>query len=536
MLWLVSSWPGRLLRAQVEPGGSGAMRWADSLFAAGDRPAARDAYQALLAAEPGNSHATFRLAQLTDDPATALRLYAAYVRLEPTDPWGYMAAGAAAARLGRYGDALRWYDGAAARAGGAGGAAQDVALGRGRVLERAGRTERAITIYRTWVASHPGDAEAWRDLGRQQLKAGRPGAAERSLTRSLALESNTEARTWLNRARALQAPAVQPTVGGSRDTDGNTVSSLGVRTDVAVADGARLGLAARHSSVADGQDLGAADALTVVGAWRARANVRLDWALGLGRTNSSALGGTGRWTGYPVGSMRLQVRAPSPDAGPQLDLRAQREALTLSPTLMANGVMRSEVSAQLSVPAGPIVLRGMGRVGAMTATPVGTVGTGAGMGPGLGGRGVGGAQPAAAPNWRVLISGAVAVPLGTAVEISGDVQRLTYSDSSSVGYFAPRLAELVEAGSYLYLTPLPPWEVELDVGAGAQREADHGAPLGVWRRALRLYAYSALELVPGSDLTLEIESYDAPLATAAATTSASWRWTSARLGLRWALH
>ncbi len=508
MLWLLGAWHGRSLWAQAAPDHAAAARRADSLFAAGARPEARDAYRALLAATPDDSHATFRLAQLTDDPTAALRLYETYVRLEPADPWGYMAAGSAAARVGRYGDALRWYDRAAARAGGARGAARDVALGRARVLERAGRTERAIATYAAWVASHPADAEAWRDLGRQELKAGRPGAAVRTLRRSLALQPNPQAGTWLARALALQAPALEPSAGGSRDTDGNTISTLGVRTDAAVADGTRLGLAVRHSSVADGLDLGAADALTVVGNWRPRAGVRLDWSVGLGRSNSSAAGGAGAWTAYPLGNVRLRVRAPG--AGARLDLRARHDALALSPTLMANGVLRSEISARLSVPAGPIALRGLGQFGELTA----------------------GVQR----NRRSLVGGGVALPLSAAAEISGNVQRLAYADPSTVGYFAPRLAELIEVGSYAEFTPVPRWDVELDVGAGVQREADHGAPLGLWRRALRLYAYSAVELVPGSVLTLEVESYDAPLATAAATTSASWRWGSVRLGLRWALH
>ena len=507
MLWLLGAWQTRSAWAQARPGGTTAVQRADSLFAAGDRPAARDAYQSLLAAEPDNSHATYRLAQLTADPVAALRLYEKYVRLEPADPWGYMAVGSAAARLGRYGEALRWYDRAATRAGSARDAARDVAMGRAKVLERAGRTEGAIATYTVWLAGHPTDAEAWRDLGQQELKAGRPEAAARALRRSLALEPNGHARAWLARALALRAPAVEPFAGGSRDTDGNTISTLGVRTDVAVADGARLGLAAQHSSVADGLDLGATDALRVVGNWRAEAGVRLEWGVGLGRTSSSA-GGVQGWRAYPVGNVRLQWRAPG--AGARLDLRAQHDALALSPTLMANGVMRSEVSAQVSLPAGPIALRGLGRIAQLTA---------------------GGQR-----NWRSLVGGAIAVPLSASAEISGDVQRLAYADPSTVGYFAPRLAELIEAGSYVDFMPAPPWEVELDVGAGVQREADHGAPLGQWRRALRLYAYSTVELAPGSALILEIESYDAPLATAAATTSAAWRWGSARLGLRWALH
>jgi hypothetical protein len=36
-------------------------------------------------------------------------------------------------------------------------------------------------------------------------------------------------------------------------------------------------------------------------------------------------------------------------------------------------------------------------------------------------------------------------------------------------------------------------------------------------------------------LVLEVEAYDAPLAAAAAVTSANWRWGAASLSLRWAL-
>src|SRR5439155_3173066 len=73
--------------------------------------AAAQEYAAVLAADPWNSHATYRLAQLhRHDPRLALRLFRRYVALEPSDPWGYMALAEMLARAGRYSAALRCYD------------------------------------------------------------------------------------------------------------------------------------------------------------------------------------------------------------------------------------------------------------------------------------------------------------------------------------------------------------------------------------------------------------------------------------------
>src|SRR2546425_12937798 len=86
---------------------------ADSAWAAKAESVAAREYAAVLAADPENSHATYRLAQLTrDDAAAALRLFQRYVELEPEDPWGYMAVADALARAGRYAEALRSYDAA----------------------------------------------------------------------------------------------------------------------------------------------------------------------------------------------------------------------------------------------------------------------------------------------------------------------------------------------------------------------------------------------------------------------------------------
>jgi len=209
----------------------------------------------------------------------------------------------------------------------------------------------------------------------------------------------------------------------------------------------------------------------------------------------------------PAADLRLRVRAPG--NGPRVDLRGRHEPLAVSPILIANRVTRSEVSGKVEVPTGPVWLRAMGRVGALDAV--------------------------LETNRRSLLGGGVAVPLSEAVEVSGQVTRLAYADSSTSGYFAPRLAQMVEAGSYAEIYPSPGWMLALDLGLGVQRVAQHAAPVGAWRGAFRLWALSTLQLLPGRDLVLEVEAYDAPLATAAAVTSASWRWGSASLSLRWAL-
>ena len=64
-----------------------ALARADSAFAAGSTRSAARNYGAVLAADPDNSRAVFRLAQLSrGDPAVALQLFQRYVRLEPSDP------------------------------------------------------------------------------------------------------------------------------------------------------------------------------------------------------------------------------------------------------------------------------------------------------------------------------------------------------------------------------------------------------------------------------------------------------------------
>jgi len=382
---------------------------------------------------------------------------------------------------------------------------RDSTIGHARLLARSNQTDQARDVYTAWLAEHPDDAEAWYELGREELKAGRPAAGARALERSLTLEPNDAVAARLALARAQAAPALEPVVGGSRDSDGHVLSRVGLRADVAPADGARVGIAADRGTLADGLDTGSDAAISTYGRWRPRAGLTLEWSGGVRHVESSARAFA--TATLPAADLRLRVRAPG--NGPRVDLRGRHEPLAVSPILIANRVTRSEVSGKVEVPAGPVWLRAMGRVGALDAV--------------------------LETNRRSLLGGGVAVPVSEAVEVSGQVTQLTYAEPSSSGYFAPRRAQIAEAGSYAEVYPSPDLMVALDVGLGVQRVAPHGAPVGSWRGAFRLWGFSTLRLQPGRDLVLEVEAYDAPLATAAAVTSASWRWGSASVSLRWAL-
>lgn len=383
---------------------------------------------------------------------------------------------------------------------------RDSAIRYARLLAGSSRTDQARAAYLSWLTAHPDDAEAWRELGREELKAGRPAAAARALDRSLALLPHTPTARRLALARALTMPAVEPAFGGSRDADGNTVSRVSIRADVAPADGARVGIIAERSTLADGLDTGSDAAISGYGRWRPQAALSLDWSTGVRKVESSARALATATA--PSADVRMRYRTPG--NGVRLDLRGRHEALAGSPILIANRVTRSEISGKVDLPAGPVWIRGLGRVGAL--------------------------RDRLETNRRTLAGGGIAVPLGGgAAEISGQFLRLAYADSSRSGYFAPRLGHILEAGSYAEVYPSPSWTLALDIGAGLQRVAQHGAPVGAWRGAFRLWALSNLRLQPGRDLVLELEAYDAPLASAATVTSEGWRWGSASLSLRWAM-
>ena len=410
---------------------------ADSAWAAKAESVAAREYAAVLAADPENSHATYRLAQLTRDDPAALRLFQRYVELEPEDPWGYLAVAEALSRAGRYGDALRSYDDALRLA--------------------------------------PGEPEAV--AGRAKVFAP---------------------------ARAA-APAVTPLVSGSRDSDGNTTFRVGGSAELAAQGPLRLGVEANRDRVTDGVATAALSQLALRAVWRPSRLASIEGALGGTRLERTDSGST---TVVPTGRVRARWRTST--HGVTVDVRAQRAVLAASPLLVDNRVVRTELRALLEIPVTrTLKLRALGRTALLRDT--------------------------ADLNHRAALSGVVAVALSPAIELSGQVHQIRYSHASTAGYFAPRLAQVVEAGSYLEFETPRGWLLAIDVGAGAQRVAEFGGQPGPWSRALRWYSLITAPLAPGRALQLELEGEDSMVAREAATTAGAWRYGSAALSLRWAL-
>jgi tetratricopeptide (TPR) repeat protein len=474
---------------------------ADSEFMAGDAAAAARTYSAVLAADPQNSRATYRLAQLRRNaPAVALPLFRRYIALEPEDPWGYMAVGDMLARLGQYGEALASYDTALRLAPGE----RDGVVGRARVLARAGRTDAAVLAYTRWLAGHRADVEAWRELGREETRAGRPELAAQALERAQTIAPDATTAGRLELARAAAAPALIPLFGGSHDSDANTTLRLGGTVELAANGPVRLGVAADREQVGNGVTTTALEDLSLRAQWRPRAVLRVDAAAGATRLDAL---GRERVTTTPTGSLRVRWRAP--DAGPALDLRLQRTALDATPLLVSNRVLRSEVRAIAELPvAGALRVRAIG--------------------------GTAGLADSTELNHRTTLGGVVALAATPSVELSGQFHQIGYAHASAAGYFAPRRAQVVEAASYMEFETAQGALVALDLGAGVQRVTPQGAGTpGPWTRALRLYGLVVTPLVPGRDLHFELDAEDSPISEAA--TTGHWQYVAASVSLVWAL-
>jgi hypothetical protein len=196
--------------------------------------------------------------------------------------------------------------------------------------------------------------------------------------------------------------------------------------------------------------------------------------------------------------------------GPSLDLRLQRNVLDASPQLVTNRVTRSEFRGTFELPLARVVkLRGIARAASLS-DPVET-------------------------NHRMALGGVVAFAAAPSVELSARFNQIRYDHPDTVGYFAPRLAQVVQAGSYLEFETPNGALFSFDVGAGVQRVAKFSAGLGPWQRALSLYSSIVLPLAPGCDLKIDLGLEDYAAGNEAATSAGSWRYVSAATSLQWAL-
>jgi len=348
---------------------------------------------------------------------------------------------------------------------------RDAVVGRARTLARARRTGAAIAAYGEWLAAHPTDAEVRRELAA---------------------------------ARVAAAPALIPLIGGSRDSDGNATLRFGAAVELAAAGPTRLGVGATREQVRDGVTAIGLEELTLRASARPRSALQID-AEG-GATRVDAVGGAGA-TLTPTG--RLRARWRDPMGGPAVDLRARRNVIDASPLLVTNRLVRTEIGAIVELPvATGLKLRGIGRTAALSSS--------------------------FDVNHRTTIAGVVAVAVTPSVEMSGQMHEIRYSRPSSAGYFAPRLIQIAQAGSYIELETARSIVLAFDLGVGVQRVAQQGAAVGPWRRALRLYSLIAVPLAPGRELRFELDGDDSGVGTESATT-AQWRYVSMQLSLRVAL-
>jgi len=496
--WLAAGALAGSPASAADPAPPASLALADSAWAKGDPAAAKRLYASVLAAEPDRSRAVFRLASLSDDPGEALRLYRRYVTLEPGDAWGHMALGDAWSRRGETAAAIAEYDVAARLAPDD----RDVAVGRARVADRAGQREAAAATRERWLAAHPGDRPVWEDLGRTWLEAGRPRRAIAAYRHGLADELGATAARRLRLAEALAGPAFEPRSRVSRDADGDRTVVGGFVADVAVADGARLGLDVSRARVEDATAAARVDDVRARLELRPRAAWRIEAGAGLARLDLGAGGSATR----AVGDVRARRRAGA--GSPALDLRAERAPLAATPGLVADRAMRDEGRLHLEWPVSRLRLRGDLR-GARIAS-AGTI------------------------NWRREAGAGLGIAVSPAVTPWVQVRVSGFRDPTDAGYFAPRRCEAATLGASVELGEGSPWTLSLDAGAGAQRFAARG-PLQPWALALASDDYASCSLGAGRELRIGVELENSPGLASTAATGERWSYGALSLALRWAL-
>jgi hypothetical protein len=128
---------------------------ADAAFKAEDRALAERLYRQVLELDPYQSHAVYRLGQLSRNNETALDWFRKYTELEPDDAWGWVAVGDKYLRLGKAVEARRSYERAAKLAPKAEDIRERLARARLRAapgLEPLGGYERDSDGNSTWRA------------------------------------------------------------------------------------------------------------------------------------------------------------------------------------------------------------------------------------------------------------------------------------------------------------------------------------------------------------------------------------------------
>jgi len=522
-LGVASAWPARA--QQPAQAGTAAKQHArtadaDAAYAAGEKEKAARAYEAVLAAAPDDSRALYMLALLRRDRVQeSIALLDRYVRLEPGDAWGHIALGEAYGRAGGVDAAEAEYEKAERLAPDE----RDVVVGKARLLARNGRTDRAIATYDRWLARHPRDVEARRELSRQYRKSGREPSAIAALENAQRLAPDAATARALSALRAEVGPRVEPEIAGSSDSDRNRVWRAGGIAGFRVADAVDLTVGGGSKRVSDGSSFAQLGDARFGIAWRPRATMRLDvmtsiaFAPGDTATIATPFPGAGPGRGRRPSneSMRVEPNArlryvwQDANSRARVDLRATRSVLDASPLLVFNDVVRSEIGGEATVPiAGPLGVRATTRAARISST--------------------------AGDNSRTLL-GARVVGFVFGGEITAGLQQIAYEHASSAGYFAPRWSRTAEVGAYREFESQSGVTLALDLGVGTQRVTEWSAATSAWAPAMRGWGAFSIPVAPGRQLRFEVEAYDAKVGNDVATTAERWHYLSASLGLRWSL-
>jgi tetratricopeptide (TPR) repeat protein len=209
--------------------------------AAGDRAAARAAYEKALALRPAYAAAWLNLAKLHEAAGDAARAEAAYGRAIEVDP-GYASAWLARGQLrsqqGRTAEAIDDLKAAAAARKGYDAAA----LSLGVAYRRAGRFDEAIATYRALLERSPRYVSAWFNLSLSLSAAGRPAEAREALGRAAALDPGhvptrvalaeldlAEGRVAEARAGIAEALELEPSDVGARAALAELLAATGDR-------------------------------------------------------------------------------------------------------------------------------------------------------------------------------------------------------------------------------------------------------------------------------------------------------------------
>lgn len=476
---------------------------AEQAYANGDRDRARTLYGEVLELDPEDSRATYRLATLqTAGSGQALRLFRDYVRLEPQDAWGYMALGDSLAASRDLEQATAAYTQAFAIAP----KETDAFVGLGRLLTNAERSDEAIEVYQRWTSVQPANSTAWQELGKAQQSSRRYSEASVALANAYNLDPAPGVERLLKRSLYQTAPAIQPLLGSTRDSDDVESVRSGVLGDWQLSDRSRLGFRLQHSEVSDPFDEGEADEFGLSYRWQPRRYVRIDGGVGIAQLDPEDI----NVDGQSLTTYNVRARIDTPQAGPAGELRLDHYPLLYSPGLLQDPVEISEIRGMFEVPIrGPTRARFRLRNGTL--------------------------ESSFDRNTRSGYDGGLVYRLRPTVELIANYSQLGYDEDSAAGYSAPEQLQTVEFGTYAEFYEYWPLTIVVDAAIGMQRRDDHGEPRGEWGDSVRFWGQLSWDLQPDLRLDLELEASNTQDPATGAAASTEWSYSAIMLSLRFGI-